>query len=372
MRAMVSACLLGATTSTACALDEAIVDKAMLRSLMANSRQSLAALQVSYTAASAFAGYPQSASPTPQTWTVGWNSDGFRVESLSAGSDATGQPALELWTRIFDGPKHAAVVFSGADFARVSSDPRSLGFQGLAMEYCSLIGHFLIRVLVGGEPPVLSDPVVLLASPDSVISPEIEIIDGYECTRIDLLRQRADGSSFVRLRGHYAPSLGYAQVRLEVYYPDGQLMSRWTSRDFTAVGDLTAVPMSGEWEGREADGSLSGSATYEVVGAADGGVGVLLDQPLSLALELPAGTGVWNNDIGQTQILEAPTPFTAMLASSGGPDEPTIAGLLQGWTGLIAIGCSIATLVVGCCWRPRARVIAGLATGRPRLGVQGS
>ncbi len=288
---------------------DGITDRAMLLSLIGQARTSIKSLQVSCKMDRLYTGYSGQA-PT-QTWNLGWNDGGFRVETLTSAADS-GAPIDDAWVRIFDRARLASVTFDGHLGAQVSANPLSLGFGGLAPEYYAFIGYFPTKSLTG-DTLLVNDVETMLADPRCQVLDAPELLRGLSCVVVELLGSAADGSTYVKCRGFYAPDLGFAQVRFELHYPDGKLQSSWDSFGFVPFGDgLTSAPTHGEIQLLFQSGELEGRVTLDVLIGQEGAPMVTSGQPLSLELLLPHGVVVTNIDSGSTQTIELPKSFATV------------------------------------------------------------
>jgi hypothetical protein len=313
--------------------------KAELLSQLAAARSSLRSLDVTCRIHRAFAISPDAT--TPERWRLAWRPGQLLTE---AAGELANQQLVGTITRAIDGESGGGLVYPHNDVAQVGTDPEALGLRSASREYWAFMGYFPIASLTG-DTPLLNDVEQLLKEPTATVAPTLETIRGHACVVVELPGQRTDGSTFVQWRGHYAPDLGYAQVRFELLAPDGSPRSRWESTEFLEVGDgLTAIPLAGEfsqWEGRD-QAVRTGVVSMEVLVGADGAPLVASGETVDYEVDLPAGTELFDWDTGTLTTLGAPTSFPALLADARTSDDQALRPAMYAALSVLAALCGVA------------------------------
>ncbi|MDZ4831068.1 MAG: hypothetical protein SGJ09_12845 [Phycisphaerae bacterium] len=237
-------------------------------------------------------------------------SEGFRIEIVTP--YASGSPDDDI-IRVFDVNAPKAICFDGISSAEISTSPTTLGFPGIIPEYCSYLGVLPTRETCGAFDPAVFVPnnaaLTLLNDPYSYVFDEESVIDGHVCVCIEL-RNEEVAPNYTQLRAWYAPALGFAQVQVDVFRPNGGVVARWNTNTFLSRGeDLVALPLSGEFYCFGSEGETVSWVGLHVANDSEGNPKVHTGGAVDLSLTVPAGTQIVDRDSGETWTASSTIPL---------------------------------------------------------------
>ena len=297
----------GSLANVSSAADRVVTDPLILSAIMTAARGDLAHLELTYVVNRV--DIENSRQMPKQHYHVAWAENGFRVQVLTLGEEAN-RPFDDDILRQYDAVAGEGLMFDGVADAYVSTVPSLLGLSEAMPEMVGVLGVFPMRTLCG-EANLKTDPIELLGSGNAVVAPNFVTVNGVQCVAVSLLDPSTSPMT-LRATGYYAPSLGYAQVRMDVFSePDGRPLGRWEMLDWIDRGpDSVALPLSARHT-RWTDGDVAGVIDMTIEGTG-GQRAIDTIDGLNLQFDLPAGTAVHNYDTGKVTIvsvLHRESPF---------------------------------------------------------------
>jgi hypothetical protein len=254
--------------------------KMELRTAMERTRSDLASLGARYTVERVDGGV---ANLIPKTTVdLAWGPEGFRFESVMPNDRST---------QIFDLAAGIAAVSDGETLV-VSNTVADFAGVGWAMnDLEGFLGAFPLRTM-SGQGPLRHNPLhALLDEAETHVLDAPSTVNGYECVVVEWRPALANFAPTIR--GFYAPSLGYAQVRLDLLRVDGAVRQRWETVEFLERGaERVALPLRSEFTMLDDAGGQQAFVQLVVAKAADGTPLISTGQPVDLAIAMAPGSAV--------------------------------------------------------------------------------
>jgi hypothetical protein len=244
------------------------------------------------------------------TQTLRWSRDGVALEH--------GSPVFLV--NSYDRATGRSALFDGGETFE-SADPERVQFGTVAAAYEFAMGVFPTRD-VAGRPPFQNDLMAMLEDPGVVILPETREIRGLDCVVVELTRAGRTGAASPILRGHYAPALGYAQVRMEFLSGDGCIVSAWDSSDFVqALPGATALPLRADFASGPCEPGAPVHQVVEVAMDSEGNPEIAVGERAATLWVAPPGSWIVDLDSGGRRVqapveLEGPAVGAALGAAA--------------------------------------------------------